>query len=52
MKVTYLYPDMTLRRELFPAPEGPIMATNCPDMNLPLTPLTTCFPDPEIIRSN
>jgi hypothetical protein len=37
----YLYPEMAFSNELLPAPDGPMMATSCPDANLPSTPLTT-----------
>lgn len=28
---------------VFPAPEGPIMAVNSPDLNFPETPFKSCF---------
>lgn len=35
---TYTKPASTLSKELFPAPEGPIITDSCPDLNSPDTP--------------
>lgn len=40
---TYLYPARTLRSVDFPAPDGPSIAVNSPDLNWPLTPLNINF---------
>lgn len=39
LSFSYLYPVRIFSRVDFPAPEGPIMAVNSPDLNLPLTDL-------------
>lgn len=45
-KCTNLYPESALSSELLPAPEGPMIATSCPEVNLPWTPFTTTFLGP------
>lgn len=40
---SYWNPVNMLRSDVFPAPEGPIIAVNSPDLNIPETPLITCF---------
>jgi hypothetical protein len=40
---TYKNPVRRLSREVFPAPEGPIIAVSSPDLNVPDTPFKTCF---------
>lgn len=35
---THMYPARTFMSELFPAPEGPMMAVSWPERNSPLTP--------------
>ncbi len=40
---SYLYPARMFSNEVFPAPEGPIIAVNCPDRNDPLTPRNITF---------
>lgn len=41
--VTHIYPARIFNRVLFPAPEGPIIAVNSPDLNSPLTPCKISF---------
>lgn len=38
-----MYPARTFKRVVFPAPDGPIMADNSPDLNLPETPCRISF---------
>lgn len=42
-KATYKNPVRRLSREVFPAPDGPIIAVSSPDLNVPDTPFKTCF---------
>lgn len=40
---TYMKPVRIFNNVLFPAPEGPIMAVNSPDLNSPETPFNMVF---------
>lgn len=40
---TYWNPVRILRSVDFPAPDGPIIAVNSPQLKRPETPLSTCF---------
>lgn len=37
IQTTYLYPARIFKSVVFPAPEGPIIACNCRDLNCPFT---------------
>jgi hypothetical protein len=50
--ITYKNPVRRLSREVFPAPEGPIMAVSSPDLNVPDTPFKTCFGTATIRRED
>jgi hypothetical protein len=39
----YVNPESTRSNEDFPAPEGPMMAVNCPELKLPDTFFSTSF---------
>lgn len=41
--ISYIKPVSRLRSVVLPAPEGPIMAVNSPDLNFPETPFRICF---------
>ena len=40
----YLYPARIFNKVDFPAPEGPNMAVNSPDLNCPEIPFNITFP--------
>lgn len=39
----YVNPESTRSNEDFPAPDGPMIAINCPELKLPDTPFRTSF---------